>query len=159
MEMLRRRLAARLRRAPLDPHARRAQGFTFIEVLVVLVILALIAGIVGTQLLGEAESAKADATKIQIKSLAAALDLYRLHNSNYPTTEQGLAALLKKPELGTIPENWRGPYITSNNVPTDGWKHPFVYVSDGRTYTITSLGADGVEGGTDLNADISSQNL
>jgi general secretion pathway protein G len=138
------------------PRRRRVPGFTFIEVLVVLIILALIAGIVGTQLLGEAETAKADATKIQIKALMSALDLYRLHNSAYPTTEQGLAALLRKPEVGIIPENWRGPYLTSANLPTDGWKRPFVYISDGRTYAITSLGADGVEGGTELNADISS---
>lgn len=141
------------------PSRRRVPGFTFIEVLVVLIILALIAGIVGTQLLGEAETAKADATKIQIKALMSALDLYRLHNSTYPTTEQGLAALLRKPEVGTIPENWRGPYLNSANLPTDGWKHPFVYVSDGRAYEIKSLGADGVEGGTELNADISSAGL
>jgi len=148
---------------PLSRRARarrsRPQGFTFIEVLVVLIILALIAGIVGTQLLGEAEKAKADATRIQIKSLESALSLYRLHNSTYPTTEQGLAALLTKPEVGTIPEQWQGPYITGNNVPKDGWKHDFIYISDGHDYTIISLGADGKEGGTDLDADISSKNL
>jgi len=138
---------------------RRPQGFTFIEVLVVLIILALIAGIVGTQLLGEAEKAKAEATRIQIKSLESALSLYRLHNSTYPTTEQGLGSLLKKPEVGTIPEQWQGPYVTGNNTPKDGWKHDFIYISDGRDYTIISLGADGQEGGTDLNADISSKNL
>jgi general secretion pathway protein G len=137
----------------------RPQGFTFIEVLVVLIILALIAGIVGTQLLGEAEKAKAEATRIQIKSLESALSLYRLHNSSYPTTEQGLAALLTKPEVGAIPEQWQGPYITGNNVPKDGWKHDFVYVSDGHDFTIISLGADGQEGGTGLDADISSKNL
>ncbi len=138
---------------------RRPQGFTFIEVLVVLIILALIAGIVGTQLLGEAEKAKAEATRIQIHALESALSLYRLHNSSYPTTEQGLAALLQKPEVGTIPEQWQGPYITGNNLPKDGWKHDFIFVSDGRDFTIISLGADGQEGGTDLNADISSKNL
>ena len=137
----------------------RLPGFTFIEVLVVLIILALIAGIVGTQLLGEAEKAKAEATRIQIRSLDSALSLYRLHNSTYPTTEQGLAALLHKPEVGTIPEQWQGPYLNGNNVPKDGWKHDFIYVSDGRDYTIISLGADGQEGGTDLDADISSKNL
>jgi general secretion pathway protein G len=153
-------LARRWRRLPpVVRAARRVPGFTFIEVLVVLVILALIAGIVGTQLLGEAETAKVDATKIQIRALQSALDLYRLHNSNYPTTEQGLAALMRKPEVGTIPENWRGPYLSANSLPTDGWKHAFVFISDGRTFTITSLGADGAEGGTELNADISSNSL
>ncbi|HEX7928637.1 MAG TPA: type II secretion system major pseudopilin GspG, partial [bacterium] len=126
---LRRTLAARRPRT-------RVPGFTFIEVLVVLIILALVAGIVGTQLLGEAESAKVDATKIQIKALGSSLDLYRLHNNTYPTTEQGLAALMRKPEVGVIPDNWRGPYLNSNNLPQDGWKHPFVYISDGRTYTV-----------------------
>ena len=138
---------------------RRATGFTFIEVLVVLIILALIAGIVGTQLLGEAEKAKVDSTKIQIKSLESAMNLYRLHNSGYPTTEQGLAALLKKPELGVIPTNWQGPYLNANKIPDDGWRRPFVYVSDGRDYTIISLGANGQEGGSDLDADISSKDL
>lgn len=124
-----------------------------------MIILALIAGIVGTQLLGEAEEAKVDSTKIQIKSLGTALDLYRLHNSGYPTTEQGLGALLRKPEVGAIPENWRGPYLNSGALPTDGWKRPFVYLSDGGKYDIKSLGADGAEGGSGLNADISSTTL
>ena len=140
-------------------HGRRLPGFTFIEVLVVMIILALIAGIVGTQLLGEAEDAKAEATKIQIKSLGTALDLYRLHNSTYPATDQGLGALIKKPDVGSVPENWRGPYLNSSVLPTDGWKRPFVYLSDGGKYEIKSLGADGADGGTGLNADISSSNL
>jgi len=135
----------------------RMAGFTFIEILVVLIILALIAGIVGTQLLGEAEKAKADATRIQIKSLESALDLYRLHNSTYPTTDQGLEALIKAPEVGRLPKNWQGPYLNSNSVPKDGWKNPFVYSSDGKTVTIISLGADGLEGGAELDADISNQ--
>ena len=135
------------------------KGITFIEVLVVMVILALIAGIVGTQLLGEAEKAKKDATKIQIRSLEAALSLYRLHNSIYPSTEQGLRALLHKPELGNIPEQWQGPYIRANRLPQDGWKNDFVYISDGSDFTIISHGADRVEGGAELNADISSKNL
>jgi general secretion pathway protein G len=128
-------------------------------VLVVMIILALIAGIVGTQLLGEAEKAKADATRIQIRSLEAALSLYRLHNSAYPTTEQGLPALLRKPEVGNIPDRWQGPYLNGNTVPRDGWQRDFIFVSDGRDFIIVSLGADGREGGTDLDADISSKEL
>ncbi len=138
---------------------RRPGGFTFIEVLVVMIILALIAGIVGTQLLGEAEKAKADATRIQMRSLDAALSLYRLHNSTYPTTEQGLGALIRRPDIGNIPQQWQGPYLKSNNVPRDGWKNEFVYISDGRDFTIISLGADGQEGGSDLDSDISSKEL
>ena len=137
----------------------RLPGVTFVEVLVVMIILALIAGIVGTQLLGQAEKAKADATKIQIKSLEAALDLYRLHNSTYPSTEQGMQALITRPEVGRIPKSWQGPYLRANSVPTDGWKNPFVYISDGNSVDITSLGSDGEEGGDELNADISNKQL
>ena len=146
----------------IPPTARRRKhlrGFTFIEILVVLIILALIAGIVGTQLLGEAEKAKAQATRIQIKSLEGALDLYRLHNSTYPTTEQGLEALLDKPEVGKIPRDWQGPYLNANSLPSDGWNSAFVYLSDGKDKTIISLGADGLEGGTDLDADIVNKDL
>lgn len=138
---------------------RLRRGFTFLEILVVMVILALIAGIVGTQLLGEAEKAKAEATRIQIRSLQTALDLYRLHNSAYPTTEQGLEALVRQPEVGNPPSDWQGPYLNSRNVPTDGWDNEFRYRSNGREFTIVSLGADGVEGGEELNADISSEDL
>jgi len=137
----------------------RPRGITFIEVLVVMIILALIAGIVGTELLGEAEKAKVNATKIQMRSLDAALSLYRLHNSNYPTSEQGLDALMRRPEVGRIPQGWQGPYLRGNRVPTDGWKNDFIYISDGREVTIVSLGADGQEGGSELDADISSKDL
>jgi general secretion pathway protein G len=137
----------------------RLPGVTFVEVLVVMIILALIAGIVGTQLFGEAEKAKVNATRIQIKSLEAALDLYRLHNSTYPSTEQGLQSLLTQPEVGRIPKNWEGPYLNANSIPTDSWKTPFVYISDGGSVEITSLGADGSEGGDELNADISNKQL
>ena len=149
------RLRRRIRPAPEGS----APGFTLIEVLVVLVILALLAGIVTTQLLAPAETAKADATKVQIKALGAALDLYRLQNSSYPTTDQGLAALLRRPEVGIIPETWRGPYLNSGNLPVDGWKRQFLYTSDGQTYVITSLGADGAEGGTGLNANLRSTDM
>lgn len=149
----------RFRRRRTGRRAALPRGITFIEVLVVLIILALIAGIVGTELLGEAEKAKVSATRIQIRSLDAALSLYRLHNSTYPTTEQGLEALLRKPEVGNIPDQWQGPYIKANRVPGDGWKRAFVYVSNGQDFTIISLGADGREGGSELDADISSKDL
>ncbi len=138
---------------------RRQRAITFIEVLVVMIILSLIAGIIGAQLLSVPAKAKVDVTKIQISSIESALDRYYLDNSTYPTSEQGLEALIKIPEVGVIPKNWQGPYLKANSVPTDGWKNPFVYRSDGKDYTIISLGADGVEGGTDLNADISSKSL
>ncbi|MBC8260109.1 MAG: type II secretion system major pseudopilin GspG [SAR324 cluster bacterium] len=136
------------------------RGFSFIEVMVVIIILGLLSSIVGVYLFDSAEQAKADATKTQIRGLETALDLYRLHNSRYPSTEQGLSALLEKPEVGVIPKNWNGPYLRGHNLPEDGWGAAFHYQSvKGRTFEIISLGADGADGGTDLDADINSSDL
>ena len=139
---------------------KRFRGFSFIEVMVVIIILGLLSSIVGVYLFDSAEQAKADATKTQIRGLETALDLYRLHNSRYPSSEQGLQALLGKPEVGVIPKNWNGPYLRGNNLPEDGWGSPFRYLSvNGKDYEIISLGADGTDGGTDLDADINSSDL
>ena len=146
-------------RKPKHRRKPRRRGLTFLEILVVMVILALIAGIIGTQLLGEAEKAKADATRIQIRSLESALGLYRLHNSKYPSTEQGLNALISQPQVGNIPDSWQGPYLTSRSVPEDGWGNPYRYTESGNNFTIVSLGADGAEGGSDLDTDISNTDL
>jgi len=142
-------------------HSRQPKrGFSFIEVLVVIIILGLLSGIVGVYLFDSAEQAKADATKTQIKGLETALDLYRLHNSRYPSSEQGLKALLSKPEVGLIPDSWNGPYLRGKNLPKDGWDNDFRYTTqNGKEYEIISMGADGVEGGTDLDEDISSSDL
>lgn len=139
---------------------KRLRGFSFIEVMVVIIILGLLSSIVGVYLFDSAEKAKGDATKTQIKGLETALDLYRLHNSRYPSSEQGLKALLEKPEVGLIPKNWNGPYLRGNNLPEDGWNNPYRYLSvNGKNYEIISLGADGTDGGTDLDADINSSDL
>ena len=90
----------------LKKDGRRLCGFSFIEVMVVIIILGLLSSIVGVYLFDSAEKAKADATKTQIRGLETALDLYRLHNSRYPSSEQGLKALLQRPEVGLIPKNW-----------------------------------------------------
>lgn len=138
----------------------KLRGFSFIEVMVVIIILGLLSSIVGVYLFDSAEKAKVDATKTQIKGLETALDLYRLHNSRYPSTEQGLKALLEKPEIGIIPKNWNGPYLRGKNLPQDGWGTPYRYLSvDGKNYEVISLGADGIDGGTDLDADINSRDL
>ena len=144
----------------LKKDVRRSRGFSFIEVMVVIIILGLLSSIVGVYLFDSAEKAKADATKTQIRGLETALDLYRLHNSRYPSSEQGLNALLERPEVGLIPKNWNGPYLRGNKLPEDGWDGPFRYMSEnGNDYVIISLGADGVDGGVDLDADISSSDL
>ena len=147
-------------KATMDKSKKHSRGFSFIEVMVVIIILALISGFVGVSLLESLEKSKIDSTKTQISGLESALDLYRLHNSRYPTSEQGLKALLEKPEVGIIPKNWNGPYLRGNNLPQDGWGSPFRYVSvNGKNYEIISLGSDGVDGGTDLDADINSSDL
>lgn len=139
---------------------RKKRGFTFIEVMVVLIIVGLLSGIIGVNLFDAASQARVDATKTQIQGLSGALDLYKLHNGKYPSSDQGLSALLKKPEVGVIPKNWNGPYLRSKNLPTDAWDTNFKYSSDeGRNYEIVSLGADSATGGTEENADISSNDL
>ena len=157
-----------MRKTQIKIHPKYAQakskkcfsGFSFIEVMVVIIILGLLSGIVGVYLLDSVDKAKADATKTQIRGLETALDLYRLHNSRYPSSEQGLKALLGKPEVGIIPKNWNGPYLRGNNLPKDGWGGLFRYLSvNGKEYEIISLGADGTDGGTDLDADINSSDL
>ena len=144
----------------LKKDGRCLRGFSFIEVMVVIIILGLLSSVVGVYLFDSAEKAKADATKTQIRGLEPALDLYRLHNSRYPSSEQGLNALLERPEVGIIPKNWNGPYLRGNKLPEDGWDSPFRYNSEnGNGYEIISLGADGIDGGVDLDADISSIDL
>jgi len=129
-------------------------GFSFIEIMIVIVIMAGIVAIVGPTLFSRLDQAKVDQAKIQMKSLVSALDLYHLDNSSYPTSDQGLAALISKPELGVIPGNWRGPYLRSSSVPMDPWNHDYHYQSDGSAIIIKSLGADGEEGGEEINSDI-----
>ena len=144
----------------LKKDVRCLRGFSFIEVMVVIIILGLLSSVVGVYLFDSAEKAKADATKTQIRGLETALDLYRLHNSRYPSSEQGLKALMERPEVGLIPKNWNGPYLRGNNLPEDGWDSPFRYISEnGNEYEIISLGADAIQGGVDLDADISSSDL
>ncbi len=129
-------------------------GFSFIEIMIVIVIMAGIVAIVGPALFSRLDEAKVDQARIQMKSLVSALDLYHLDNSTYPTSEQGLNALIEKPELGVIPANWRGPYLRSSAVPKDPWNYDYDYQSDGSVIVIKSLGADGEEGGEGINADI-----
>ncbi len=133
---------------------RNQDGFSFIEILIVVAIMALLIAVAGPELLSRLDTAKTDQAKIQMKSLKSALELYRLDNSVFPSSDQGLQSLVSKPDLGIVPNNWRGPYLTSKNVPKDPWENSYYYRSDGGTFVIKSLGADGQEGGDGLNADI-----
>lgn len=129
-------------------------GFTLIELLVVLVILGLLAALAGPRVLGYLSGARTDTAKLQIENLGQALELYKLDNGNYPTTSQGLGALVTAPS-GT--PTWRGPYLTKSELPKDPWGRDYVYRSPGERgpYDLTSLGSDGTPGGTGDAADIS----
>ncbi len=139
---------------------KKDRGFTLIEIMVVLIIIGLLAGIVVPKLMGRTEEAKRTKTAVQIKNLQSALDLYKLDSGVYPSTDQGLQALVEKPAVGEIPNNWKeGGYI--DKIPKDPWGDNYVYISPGvhGDYDLYSYGADGEEGGEGRNADIQSWNL
>jgi general secretion pathway protein G len=128
---------------------------TLIEILVVLVLIGVVLGIVGGNFIGKGEKAKADAAKIEISQIAQTLDLYKLEIGRYPTTQEGLQALIAAPAgVG----NWNGPYWKRSTVPKDPWGNEYLYTSPAQNapYEIVSLGADGKEGGEGPNKDLSS---
>ena len=134
-------------------------GFTLIEIMVVIVILAMLAALVGPKLMGRTDDAKVKTTRIQLKGLESALKLYKLDNGSYPSTEQGLDALVAKPSVGVIPKSYKdGGYLESKKVPKDPWGNDYLYISPGEhgDYDLFSYGADGVKGGEGKNADITS---
>ena len=139
---------------------KNKKGFTLIEIMVVVIILGLLAGIVLPRILGQEEKAKVGVAKTQIRSLEGALDAFKLDNGFYPTTDQGLSALIKKPEVGRIPEKWKeGGYLKPARIPKDPWGKDYLYFSpgnEGREYEIVSYGPDGEQGGEGKNADIES---
>jgi len=136
------------------------KGFTFIEIMVVIVILGILIAIVGPKFLGQTQEAKRIATAAQIRELEKGLIMFHLHNGFYPSTDQGLHALIKKPTSGRIPEKWnKGGYLTKVQIPVDSWGNEYIYLSPGREerdYDLLSYGSDGEAGGKDENADIKS---
>ncbi|HJU10511.1 MAG TPA: type II secretion system major pseudopilin GspG [Candidatus Binataceae bacterium] len=132
---------------------RGTEGFTLIELMVVILIIGLLATIVVQNLRSATDKAKRVKAQADISQLKSALDRYYLDTGSYPTTDQGLAALISAPNTtGNDPSNWGGPYI--ERIPADPWGHGYVYQSDGNEYLLKSYGADGVEGGEGKNADI-----
>ena len=134
---------------------RKQSGFTLIEVIVVLVILGILASIVAPNVIGNVDKSRVVKAKQDIRALESALQIYRVDNYKYPTTDQGLQALVDKPTSGTEAKNWqKGGYIPK--LPKDPWQNEYQYISPGESgdYDLYTLGADGVPGGEDYNADI-----
>ena len=132
---------------------RTASGFTLIELLVVLVILGLLAGIVGPSIIGKTETANVQTTKTQVENLSAALDMFRLEVGRYPTSSEGLQALIEAPP-GT--DRWKGPYLKKKVIPKDAWGNGFHYDApgDNGAFDLYSYGPDNAQGGDGDDADI-----
>ena len=128
-------------------------GFTLIELLVVLVILGLLAGLVGPQVLRHLGGAKSDTAALQISELGAGLDLFHLEVGRYPSSSEGLQALVEAP---SSVDNWHGPYLKKRSVPKDPWGNEYIYrfPGDNGPYDLYSYGADKTEGGEGDNKDI-----
>jgi general secretion pathway protein G len=150
-----------MRRAFDERHGgfRLHRGFTLIEVLVVVLVIGLLAGLVGPRIIGRVSEARTATARTQIELLGLALDSYRLDNGGYPSTEQGLAALQDKPARDPIPANWRGPYL-KKAIPADPWGRPYAYQSPGEhspgAYDLWTYGRDGQESGEGDDADVTS---
>ena len=130
------------------------QGFTLVEMLVVIAIIGLIMGLIGPRVLNYLSESKVKAAKIQMQSFSSSLDLFNLDAGRYPSTSEGLAALVRRPPGVAA---WNGPYLKGGNVPNDPWNNPYIYRAPGEhnPFDIVSLGSDGQEGGSGTAADIS----
>lgn len=151
--MSRKQTSERLERN-LETARSGEQGFTLVEMLVVITIIGLIMGLIGPRVLNYLSESKVKAAKIQIQSFASALDLYSLDTGRYPSSAEGLAALVQPTTGGGT---WNGPYLKGGSLPNDPWNHAYLYRAPGEhgPYNIVSLGSDGQEGGSGTAADIS----
>ncbi len=139
---------------------KRMGGFTLIEIMVVVVILGILAALIVPNIMDRPDMARVAKTKQDLRALQTALNLYRLDNYRYPTTDQGLEALVEKPSVEPLPPAYKkGGYL--ERMPKDAWGHPYLYLSPGvhGEVDISSLGADGQPGGEGVNADIQSWTL
>lgn len=149
-------LRSNVTKARIRTRRDRRGGFTLVELLVVLVILSLVMGLVGPRVLNYLSSSRERAARLQIQSFSAALDLFFLDNGRYPSTSEGLPALVKRPAAA---DKWGGPYLQLTDIPKDPWGNDYQYRTPGQRhpYVIVSLGADGQKGGSDDGTDISNE--
>jgi general secretion pathway protein G len=137
---------------------RGSAGFTLIEIMVVVFILGLLVTMVAPKIMGRTDEAKRTKAAADLRAIQQALNLYKLDNGRYPTTEQGLQALVTKPQVGVIPVRWN-PEGYIEKVQLDPWENAYLYLSNGDRYTLKSLGGDGEEGGEGKDADLDSRDL
>lgn len=144
-----------------NPTRRRQSGFTLIEIMVVVVILAILGTFAVTNIIDNPDKARVTKAQHDIRTIESALEMYKLDNFNYPSSEQGLAALVQRPSGNPEPRNWKaGGYMKS--IPKDPWGNDYIYIGPedtGGRIQIISLGADGQTGGDGLSADISNLTL
>ncbi len=142
-----------------EKRVRKEAGFTLIELLVVLVIIGILAGYIGPKIMGHPEEAKRTKAALQIQGIETALKMYKLDNGMYPTTEQGLQALVEPPSTGKLPPKWRnGGYLEKGKVPKDPWSEEFIYLSPGvhGDFDLSSYAGDAEAGGEGDAKDINS---
>jgi len=128
-------------------------GFTLIEILIVVVILGILGAVVVPNILSRPDTARVQAAQTDLRALSQTLEIYRLDNFQYPSSEQGLESLVDRPSGFPEPKNWN-PEGYLKKLPTDPWGSPYLYEKTGRSYSLISLGADGQEGGEGFDADI-----
>ena len=138
--------------------ARRSRGLTLIEIMVVVIIIGILVSVIAPNVMGRPDTARREVTRSDLLAIGNALDMYRLDNGAYPSTDQGLDALIAKPSGFPEPRNW-GPEPYLKKMPVDQWGNDFVYVSDGGSFELASLAADGEEGGEDEAADLAYADL
>ena len=131
----------------------KRSAFTLIEIMVVIIILGMLAAFVIPNITGRSEEAKQKMVCIQMKSLSEGLKMFKIDNGTYPTTEEGLGALISNPSEEIYPSYSKNTYLEGKKLPKDPWNHPYIYLNDGSMFDLVSLGADGKEGGNDEGKD------
>lgn len=149
---------AHVLRHPGGSGLTRRRGFTLIEIMIVVVIVGILVALVVPNIVGRSDQARRVAVENDLRAIATALDLYRADNGMYPSTDQGLRALVEKPAGYPEPKRW-GPEPYLRRLPLDQWDNEFLYIGTGRGFELKSMGADGEEGGAELGEDIAYADL